>query len=357
VRYLLEHKLHPLGLVTGNDGSAPKLERLNPILGLRFRVGVIPPPVVNAVAGVLRPLFVPPVIVAVLGGLLAFDVWLVAFHGIGAGLTRVIDQPTLSLLIFALAFASLAFHELGHATACRHSGGRPGAIGVGLYIVWPAFYTDVTDSYRFNRAGRLRTDLGGMYFNAIFALGLVAMYFATGFEPLLLAIVAQHLMVVDQFVPWMRLDGYYVVSDLIGVADLFLRIKPVLRSLRPGRPTDPRVAELKRWARTAVTLWVVTTVTILACGIAFVITHAPPFLERAWASLLIQVDTVERAVAEGHVAEAVNGGLSAILLVLPVVAVLLTYLMICRIGGSALGARRARAALATARPSESAPQT
>ena len=43
----------------------------------------------------------------------------------------------------------------------------PGVMGAGLYLVWPAFYTDVTDSYRLGRAGRLRTDLGGLYFNAI----------------------------------------------------------------------------------------------------------------------------------------------------------------------------------------------
>ena len=44
-------------------------------------------------------------------------------------------------------------------------------MGAGLYLVWPAFYTDVTDSYRLGRGGRLRTDLGGLYFNAIVAVG------------------------------------------------------------------------------------------------------------------------------------------------------------------------------------------
>ena len=48
---------------------------------------------------------------------------------------------------------------------------RPGVMGAGLYLVWPAFYTDVTDSYRLGRGGRLRTDLGGLYFNAIVAVG------------------------------------------------------------------------------------------------------------------------------------------------------------------------------------------
>jgi hypothetical protein len=57
--------------------------------------------------------------------------------------------------------ASAAFHECGHATACRYGGARPGNIGVGSYLVWPSFFTNVTDSYRLDQAARIRTDLGG----------------------------------------------------------------------------------------------------------------------------------------------------------------------------------------------------
>jgi hypothetical protein len=42
-------------------------------------------------------------------------------------------------------------------------------MGVGIYLVWPAFYTDVTDAYRLPRRSRLRVDLGGLYFNAVVA--------------------------------------------------------------------------------------------------------------------------------------------------------------------------------------------
>ena len=57
---------------------------------------------------------------------------------------------------------------------CRYGGAEPGEIGVGVYIVFPAFYTDVTDSYRLGRGGRVRTDLGGLYFNVLTVLALVA---------------------------------------------------------------------------------------------------------------------------------------------------------------------------------------
>ena len=63
------------------------------------------------------------------------------------------------------------FHEFGHAAAAAAVAPRRARWATGLYLMWPAFYTDVTDSYRLGRGGRLRTDLGGLYFNAIVAVG------------------------------------------------------------------------------------------------------------------------------------------------------------------------------------------
>jgi putative peptide zinc metalloprotease protein len=343
VRYLLEKKLHPLGIVSGPAGEAPRLERLQPMFGLRYRVGVVPPRMVDRVARLLSPLFLPPVIAAVLCGLVAFDVWVAAFHGIGRGLSHLIETPSLSLLLFALAYLSLAFHEGGHAAACRYGGGRPGAIGMGLYVVWPVFYTDVTDSYRFSRAGRLRTDLGGVYFNAIFALAIGGLYLATGFEPLLLAVVSQHLLVLDQFFPWVRLDGYYVVADLLGVSDLFSRIKPVLVSLFPGREPDVRVRQLKPWARAVVTGWVLTTLVAITGGAILLFSNAPHYLFTAWHSLGYQA----HLLLHGDAVSAMAGGIGLFMLVLPPAGFLLTYVLLCRGLGSALAVRRVRSLACT----------
>jgi putative peptide zinc metalloprotease protein len=344
VRYVLEQKLHPLGLVAGPDGSAPPLERLDPLLALRFRVGMVRPRAVQAIAGPLTALFSPPVMVVLVGALAAFDGWLVGVHGIGRGLSHVIQQPALMLMLLAITYLSLAFHECGHAAACMRGGARPGAIGVGVYLVWPVLYTDVTDSYRLGKRGRLRTDLGGVYFNGVFALVLAAAYLMSGFEPLLLAIVGQHLIVLDQFLPWVRLDGYYVVADLIGVSDLFSRIKPVLRGLVPGRPLDPRVRELKVWARAAVTAWVVATVCALIAMGAIMVVHAPAYLSRAWGSAVTQGDAIGHAVAAGNVAAALASALGGLFLVLPAVGFSLVYVLLCRRLGAGLAVSRARAA-------------
>jgi putative peptide zinc metalloprotease protein len=343
VRYLLDEKLHPLGVVTGADGSVPHLERVQPLFGLRHRVGVIRPGAVRSIGRAFSPLFLPPVIVAVLASLVAFDVWTVASHGIGRGLTDVIQKPSLALLLFFIAYASLAFHEFGHAAACRYGGGTPGAIGVGVYVVWPVFYTDVTDSYRFSKGGRLRTDLGGVYFNGIFALALAALYLATGFELLLLAVIYQHLMVLDQFLPWLRLDGYYVVADLVGVADLFARIRPVVRTLIPGRRPDPRVEELKPYARRAVKIWVVTTVVALLGGAVWLFANAPRYLDTAWRSLQVQAQLVGEGFRSADAFTTLASGINVFMLLLPVAGFLVTYVMLCRGAGGALAVGRERA--------------
>ena len=98
--------------------------------------------------------------------------WWVFFEkGLASATYEAFDQPGLLLLVVAVTVLSAGFHEFGHAAAARRGGATPGVMGAGIYLVWPAFYTDVTDSYRLGRVGRVRTDLGGLYFNAIVAVG------------------------------------------------------------------------------------------------------------------------------------------------------------------------------------------
>jgi putative peptide zinc metalloprotease protein len=211
-------------------------------------------------------------------------------------------------------------------------------------VIYPAFYTDVTDAYRLDRRGRVRTDLGGVYFNLVFVLGLYGAYAVWGLEALLAVVAIEHVLIANQFWPWLRLDGYYVVADLIGVSDLFSRIQPVLRGLVPGRPLDPRVGELKGWARAAVTGWVLTTVSILIAMAALTAVHAPAYVSRAWSSLVTQTNAVRHAVAAGDVAAAVASGFGGLFLLLPVLGMSLIYVLLCRRLGAGLALSRARAA-------------
>jgi putative peptide zinc metalloprotease protein len=198
-------------------------------------------------------------------------------------------------------------------------------MGAGLYLAYPAFYTDVTDSYRLSRRGRLRTDLAGVYFNALFILITAALYGITGFEPLLLVIVVQHIEAAHQLLPFLRLDGYYVLADATGVPDLFSRIKPILTSALPWKKPDARVRELKRWVRVVVTVWVALVIPLLIFQLGIILLHLPRIFATAWDSLGKQSDAVTKALGKGNVLVAGVGILQSLILILPLLGIVLSF--------------------------------
>lgn len=346
---LLESSLRPDGVVVGEDGSIPELVKPDPLLALKLKTTLVPEGAVNVIAGLLRPLFWPPVIVAVLAGLIALDIWYFGIHGIGGGLRDLLYQPLVVLMIYGLLILSVGWHELGHATACRYGGARPGKIGFGIYVVWPAFYTDVTDALKLGKGGRVRTDLGGVYFNAIFALAVGGAYALTGFEPILVLILIQHMLMLYQFLPFLRLDGYHVVSDLTGIPDLFGRIKPTLKSMVPGQESPRRVTELKPWARAVVTIWVLTVIPVLLYLFGMMILSAPRILATGYDSFFVQWNKLQQAMDGGETAQATVNGLRMAMLALPMTGMGVTFTRTAkRIGAGALNVTKERPLARTA---------
>ena len=298
VRYLITAKLRPLGIVA--DQAAPAaLPKANPLLALRARGTLLPERAANAAGALLTPLFRGPVVVAVVISLAAVDWWLFAVHGLGGGLRQILRDPVDLLIVLGLSVVSAVFHECGHAAGCRYGGARPGKIGVGIYLVWPAFFTNVTDSYRLSRAGRLRTDLGGLYFNAVFMLALAGIYAATSAEVLLLVIALTHLEMLEQLLPFVRFDGYFILSDLVGVPDLFARTAPVLRSAVSRGHRDPRVTGLRRSARIVVTAWVLCVIPLLTFSIGYLVLYLPAVNRALWNSASLQAHLMTAAM-HGH---------------------------------------------------------
>jgi putative peptide zinc metalloprotease protein len=127
-----------------------------------------------------------------------------------------------------------------------------------------------------------------------------------------------------------RLDGYYILSDLIGVPDLFSRMGPVLASIIPGRPTHPRVLELKPWARRTITLWVLVVVPYLGYWLVGFLLVVPKVLPVVWNRLVELSHAVAVKAAEGHIAETTLGVVQIILLLIPWVGSLLMLGMMLR---------------------------
>src|SRR6476661_250765 len=320
VRHLTETQLHPLGLVRGPDGAEPELKKANPLLALRFRWVVSDPEVTRRITAPFAALFTPLVVVVVVLAFALISGWVLFTKGLGSATHQAFDQPILLVVVFAITIFSAGFHEFGHASACRYGGATPGAMGTGLYLVWPAFYTDVTDSYRLGRAGRLRVDLGGLYFNAIVAVVVAGVWWATGYDALLLLVATQILQMVRQLTPLVRFDGYHVLADLTGVPDLFHRIKPTLLGVLPWRWKHPEARVLKPWARMVVTLWVVVVVPMLAFSLFTMVLTLPRILGTARASVEKQSTLLGLAWSDTDLLEAAARCIAIVAVAFPILA-------------------------------------
>lgn len=319
MRFLLDEKLAPLGLLLQSDGSAPAVEKATPLLGLKLKVIVSDPAVTRRLTAPFAWLFRSWVVVPVLLAFAVTSWWVLWEQGLASATRQAFDSPGLLLAVFGLTVLSAGWHEFGHAAACRARGATPGAMGARLYLVWPAFYTDVDDSYRLSRWGRLVVDLGGLYFNALVAVAVTGAYLATRQEALLLVVATQLVLMVRQLAPVIRADGYHILADLTGVPDLFAQLRPTLAGLLPGNWGKPQ--RLRPWARWVVRAWVLLVVPVLLWLLVLAILLLPRPAATAWAGLQQQQDALARNAERADVLGVAAGALSMVALVLPVAAI------------------------------------
>ena len=350
VRYLIANKLAPLGLVQMSAGAepvaAPAVDPIARPLGLNMRATMIGPRVIDPITRVLQVLYAPVVLVPMLAAITVAHVWLYAERGSAMlrGLRDMLYSPLLMLVVLLVMLLAGVVHEFGHAAALRYGGGRSRGMGVGLYMIYPAIYTDTSDSYRLGRWARVRTDLGGFYFYLIFALGLMALHHFTGHDVLLLVVVLINLDILYQCLPFVRFDGYWAMADLTGIPDPFTAMKPFLRSLRPGAASGgDRLPPLKPWVRRVFLAYILLALPALAVMLFLFVTRAPSMLMMAWDSYVQQAAGVAAGVAAGDWVRVALGVIQALLLVLVMAAIAYTFYNLGRMVLSVvLGLRKRR---------------
>ncbi|CEJ13347.1 Peptidase family M50 [bacterium YEK0313] len=125
----------------------------------------------------------------------------------------------------ALVLVKLA-HELGHAYMAVRFGCHVPTMGIAFVVLAPMPYTDVTDAWRLtDRRQRLMIDAAGM----MVEIGIAAVAtFLWAFLPdgparsvvFTLATASWLMSLAVNLSPLMRFDGYYLLSDLLGVENL-----------------------------------------------------------------------------------------------------------------------------------------
>lgn len=117
-------------------------------------------------------------------------------------------------------------HELGHAIACRRLGAQVGDCGLFFFLGIPCPYVDVSRVWQFDsKLARASVMLAGIYTELVVAAIATATWWLTPPGPahlfaMNLILVSGISTVLFNANPLMRMDGYFVLSDLLGSSNL-----------------------------------------------------------------------------------------------------------------------------------------
>jgi putative peptide zinc metalloprotease protein len=130
---------------------------------------------------------------------------------------------------YGLFLLSLIFHEFGHASACARYGVPPSEIGFTMYLVYPAFYSNVTSAWQLPRWQRVIVDLGGNFFQALVGAIYVVLFLLSGEEAYRIAVWMIVYSAAFSLNPIFKFDGYWMMSDALGVVNLSGQPQRILR--------------------------------------------------------------------------------------------------------------------------------
>lgn len=247
------------------DAIARRADRPKPF-GLWFRIRLLPMTTVGGLSRRLSHVFHP-----VVAGPLAVVVALVTFRTLTGGTAaggnhnmNMADPGGSFLALLGLFTLSMLAHEIGHASACVRYGASARDIGFGLYLVYPVFYNDVTAAWRLTRRQRVVIDLAGVLFQLSVGATYVLVHHLTGWDVFRLAATSVSLLGLFVLLPLFKFDGYWLLTDLLGVTNLSRQVRRVvthgldrLRARATGRLPWPR------WVSVAVLVYGAFTVAFL----------------------------------------------------------------------------------------------
>jgi len=214
---LLYSKLSKYGIVQNKDVIVEPLSRAS---YLKLSTIIIPENIVNNIANLFTALFNP----FALKGITLFTILFCLFIGVN---NHELLEPFINdlskvsfVFILPITFIGIFIHELGHAAAAKHYGINSRGIGFGFYLFTPVFFADVTKAWRLTAKQRVIIDLAGIYFELIYISFLLILFIATQNINFLATSFLLFISIFYNLDPFLRTDGYWVVSDGLKIPNL-----------------------------------------------------------------------------------------------------------------------------------------
>ena len=201
--------------------------------------------------GKIRFFFTPHFVVLSTGLILwAIGTAVLSHAEIASDLSRLWRVENLLFAWITILVVS-TFHEFAHGLTCKHFGGRVHEIGFLLIYLQPALYCNISDAWLFpEKRKRLWVTFAGGYFELfLWALATLVWRIAergTWVNDAALVVMATSgIKQLFNFNPLIKLDGYYLLSDLLDIPNLrqraFSYVFAWLRRLFWGRAVVPEL--------------------------------------------------------------------------------------------------------------------
>ncbi len=141
--------------------------------------------------------------------------------------SEIVFSPRNWLWMMVAWMALKLVHELAHAIACRRYGGEVREMGLAFVLFAPLAYVDVTSSWRLpSKWSRIHVAIAGIYVELLVAAIAALMWQQTESK------FASHMLynlifmasvstIVFNANPLMRFDGYFILSDLLEIPNLY----------------------------------------------------------------------------------------------------------------------------------------
>ena len=129
---------------------------------------------------------------------------------------------------FILMFV-LLLHELGHTVSAQKYDVKVRELGFGIYTIFPVFYVDLGESWKLNIEKRIIINFSGIFFQLLLGCcfyGLFILYKT----PILINIFhTNFIIIILNLNPFLKFDGYWIVSDLLNEKNLMKKSSNILR--------------------------------------------------------------------------------------------------------------------------------
>lgn len=142
-----------------------------------------------------------------------------------------------------------------------------------MYFIFPVFYSELTDIWFLERKERIVVNTSGFIAQFIFTslIGLLILF--TNFsKSIFLSIILLDSLIILSLNPFLKLDGYWIFSDLSGIPNLRERSKKLIKDILKSVSNRKLIIFLKSFFKNRVNLWLLFyTITSLLFFIYFFI--------------------------------------------------------------------------------------